>query len=316
MALAMEIGWRASDMGSAVMTKKRSWGDDQQKLFDLMTGASYSDNTRHTLDLFGSSSTREQSEFVELDPEIPLPSGWEKRLDLKSGAIYFVNWNTGTSTHVDPRKPLQSADPSVSHEFLSSKQSEMLQQKNLVSSLERQEDSQPLEVQHDVVKLRQKTGLEDENLELNLNLSISDQRDSSVCTMEKVQQALARTEMLGALQASTSFVSATAASSERLPWVLPSTASPATSTSSSSSSSALSSKRAKRKAIERKAVKPSEAKNESIDKGSNVILTGCKQCFMYVMLSASDPKCPRCGSTVILDFPLSLTRKSKVELNL
>ncbi|ESW22036.1 hypothetical protein PHAVU_005G121300 [Phaseolus vulgaris] len=31
-------------------------------------------------------------------------------------------------------------------------------------------------------------------------------------------------------------------------------------------------------------------------------LVGCPRCFMYVMLSEKDPKCPKCNSTVFLEF--------------
>ncbi|KAG4961142.1 hypothetical protein AAZX31_13G295800 [Glycine max] len=31
-------------------------------------------------------------------------------------------------------------------------------------------------------------------------------------------------------------------------------------------------------------------------------LVGCPRCFMYVMLSEADPKCPKCKSTVFLEF--------------
>ncbi|KAK8479088.1 hypothetical protein V6N13_063316 [Hibiscus sabdariffa] len=33
-----------------------------------------------------------------------------------------------------------------------------------------------------------------------------------------------------------------------------------------------------------------------------MLLVGCPRCFMYVMLSEVDPKCPQCKSTVFLDF--------------
>ncbi|KAG8068507.1 hypothetical protein GUJ93_ZPchr0005g16076 [Zizania palustris] len=36
--------------------------------------------------------------------------------------------------------------------------------------------------------------------------------------------------------------------------------------------------------------------------GSSMILVGCPRCMMYVMLSREDPKCPKCHSTVLLDF--------------
>ncbi|KAL2331904.1 hypothetical protein Fmac_019485 [Flemingia macrophylla] len=31
-------------------------------------------------------------------------------------------------------------------------------------------------------------------------------------------------------------------------------------------------------------------------------LVGCPRCFMYVMLSEVNPKCPKCSSTVFLEF--------------
>ncbi|KAK8546266.1 hypothetical protein V6N13_067492 [Hibiscus sabdariffa] len=37
-------------------------------------------------------------------------------------------------------------------------------------------------------------------------------------------------------------------------------------------------------------------------KSSAMALVGCPRCLMYVMLSEDDPKCPKCKSTVLLDF--------------
>ncbi|KAE8729396.1 RNA-binding protein pno1-like isoform X1 [Hibiscus syriacus] len=36
--------------------------------------------------------------------------------------------------------------------------------------------------------------------------------------------------------------------------------------------------------------------------GTPMMLVGCPRCLMYVMLSEVDPKCPKCKSTVLLDF--------------
>ncbi|KAK7404859.1 hypothetical protein VNO78_05876 [Psophocarpus tetragonolobus] len=33
-----------------------------------------------------------------------------------------------------------------------------------------------------------------------------------------------------------------------------------------------------------------------------MLLVGCPRCLMYVMLSEVNPKCPKCKSTVLLDF--------------
>ncbi|KAF8364840.1 hypothetical protein HHK36_033183 [Tetracentron sinense] len=35
---------------------------------------------------------------------------------------------------------------------------------------------------------------------------------------------------------------------------------------------------------------------------TSMLLAGCPRCLMYVMLSEEDPKCPKCKSTVLLDF--------------
>lgn len=34
----------------------------------------------------------------------------------------------------------------------------------------------------------------------------------------------------------------------------------------------------------------------------SMVLVGCPTCLMYVMFSEDDPKCPRCNTTVVLDF--------------
>ncbi|KAK4482731.1 hypothetical protein RD792_009898 [Penstemon davidsonii] len=34
----------------------------------------------------------------------------------------------------------------------------------------------------------------------------------------------------------------------------------------------------------------------------SMMLVGCPRCLMYVMLFEEDPKCPKCKSTVLLDF--------------
>ncbi|KAK6944085.1 hypothetical protein RJ641_025187 [Dillenia turbinata] len=35
---------------------------------------------------------------------------------------------------------------------------------------------------------------------------------------------------------------------------------------------------------------------------TSMLLVGCPRCLMYVMLSERDPKCPKCKSTVLVDF--------------
>ncbi|GFQ05903.1 hypothetical protein PHJA_002734300 [Phtheirospermum japonicum] len=44
---------------------------------------------------------------------------------------------------------------------------------------------------------------------------------------------------------------------------------------------------------------------------SSMMLVGCPRCLMYVMLFEEDPKCPKCKSTVLLDFMHDRTRRLK-----
>ncbi|GAB4859817.1 hypothetical protein Ancab_011297 [Ancistrocladus abbreviatus] len=44
-------------------------------------------------------------------------------------------------------------------------------------------------------------------------------------------------------------------------------------------------------------------KYSSSPEATSMVLVGCPRCLMYVLLSESDPRCPTCKSTVLLDFP-------------
>ncbi|KAG0587542.1 hypothetical protein KC19_2G172700 [Ceratodon purpureus] len=158
MAVAMETGgWRGGEILD-VKKKRTAWGADAQQLMQMMMGQLHSEpeNVRQdvelsTLDLLGKadpcSSSREfdtelhlsaSPDFLELDPEEPLPSGWEKCLDLKTGKVSYVDKNSGLSTSNDPRKRNCSIEtelqtqfsPLAAHEFLGSKRSETLRQEN------------------------------------------------------------------------------------------------------------------------------------------------------------------------------------------
>ncbi|XP_024375339.1 uncharacterized protein [Physcomitrium patens] len=167
MAVAMEMAWRGAELGSSpvLLSKKHAWGADTERLMQLMMGqsgcasatTSESKRSEVTLDLLvtdaafpsspsslgaGSKCNFFSPEFLELDPDHPLPSGWEKCLDLKTGELYLVNKSTGTRTNEDPRKHQQQAalavDTSVpsplAHEFLSSKKSEILREERMRAS--------------------------------------------------------------------------------------------------------------------------------------------------------------------------------------
>ncbi|XP_024367873.1 uncharacterized protein [Physcomitrium patens] len=168
MAVAMEVAWRGVELGSSPvvleMSKKRAWGADTEKLMQFMMGqfgSSSSSGVKQvevTLDLLGTAAgsspvrgseldCNSSAEFLELDPDQPLPADWEKCLDLKTGELYFVNKSTGVRTSEDPRKVQQrvvavmtravdsvpTASP-LAHEFLGSKRSETLREESLRTS--------------------------------------------------------------------------------------------------------------------------------------------------------------------------------------
>lgn len=115
MAVAMDVVWSrgvelSSPPGPLDVTKRKRavWGADAQKVVQLMMGQLRSPTDQGvckrteedvtTLDLLGcktitSSPLGEldcnsaRGEFLELDPDQPLPCGWEKCLDLKVGLL-------------------------------------------------------------------------------------------------------------------------------------------------------------------------------------------------------------------------------------
>lgn len=148
-----------------------------------------------------------------LQPEPQLPSGWEKCLDLKSGLIYFKDWNSGTLTYRDPRHhqavgqlatqriglisiSLSPELTNASDEGASKKPKRATPSSRLPWTLAR--DSSATET------TTMTTSDDEHSLELSLNLPGTTVRallppnheDSSVCTMEKVRRALERSNWL------------------------------------------------------------------------------------------------------------------------
>ncbi|CAM8957716.1 unnamed protein product [Rhodiola kirilowii] len=117
-----------------------------------------------TRDLLGQSSFSPTSDVTqELDLDLKVPAGWEKRLDLKSGKVYLEKCSSQKSqsaTKPEP-EPLQAAD--TNH----------------------------------FTRKRPRNILEDTNLDLKLVSSKSSINNNSctyesVCTLDKVKSALDR----------------------------------------------------------------------------------------------------------------------------
>ncbi|KAG6589311.1 hypothetical protein SDJN03_17876, partial [Cucurbita argyrosperma subsp. sororia] len=116
-----------------------------------------------TRDLLGQSSNLADSQ--ELDLDLQVPSGWEKRLDLKSGKVYIQRSQT-------PDSPLNS----------DSKQRQMKNQTESKS----QDLNFPPSPSKRTLNLFNET-----SLDLNLTSSTN---YASVCTLEKVKTALERAD--------------------------------------------------------------------------------------------------------------------------
>lgn len=52
---------------------------------------------------------------------------------------------------------------------------------------------------------------------------------------------------------------------------------------------------------------------DAAEETKTMLLVGCTRCLMYVMVPEVDPKCPKCKSTMLLDFLNSeeITSKKK-----
>lgn len=42
---------------------------------------------------------------VELNSDVALPYHWQQCLDIRTGQVYYINWEDGTRTTIDPRTP-------------------------------------------------------------------------------------------------------------------------------------------------------------------------------------------------------------------
>ncbi|XAR56910.1 hypothetical protein NMG60_11037555 [Bertholletia excelsa] len=199
-----------------------------------------------TRDLLGGCCTLDSK---ELDLDMQVPSGWEKRLDLKSGRVYLQRCNSLNTS------PLSSETKHQSNETVPK-----LQDLNFPPS-----SKQPLNL------------FDDTSLELKLvSPSSSSLNYQSVCTLDKVKSALERAEKETIKKRSVSM-------------------SKSLSPPSNSSSS----------------IKELEVDHE--DRSSSSFATGCPSCLLYVLIPKSNPKCPRCNTTVPTPFA---AKKPRIDLNI
>ncbi|XP_051128211.1 uncharacterized protein LOC127249469 [Andrographis paniculata] len=235
---------------------------DVSSLVRLMTGGDANEAAESTApitrDLLGGCCAVDSQ---ELDLDLQVPCGWEKRLDLKSGKVYIQRRDISTS---DKNNPPQCGEttPGVN-----------LQDLNF-----------PPATSRPTLNLFNDSSLDLQLSSLSSGASSTPSNFESVCTLDKVKSALERAEKASAKKRSRS-----------------------TSKSSSPTLNSCSSTKDDRRNL------------DCEDKSSIPIAAGCPRCLMYVLISKSNPKCPRCNG----DVPLPVSggasgtgKKPRIDLNM
>ncbi|KZV14520.1 hypothetical protein F511_42838 [Dorcoceras hygrometricum] len=206
-----------------------------------------------TRDFLGGCCTLESK---ELDLDLQVPCGWEKRLDLKSGKVYLQRCNASNSpSSTSETKPKSS------------------------ETFSKFEDLNFPPISKQTLNL-----FDDSTLDLKLVSSLSGSPSTSnyqsVCTLDKVKSALERAEKESIKKRSISISK--------------------TSSSCSNSSSSI---------------KDSDLHdNHQEEKSWGSFAVGCPNCLLYVLISKSNPLCPRCNNHVPL--PVSAAKKPRIDLNI
>ncbi|KAL7103213.1 hypothetical protein ACP275_08G166200 [Erythranthe tilingii] len=139
-----------------------------------------------TRDLLGGCCTLDSK---ELDLDVQVPSGWEKRLDLKSGKVYLQRCNSSNSSSTTSENNNKKFEEDLNLPPITNQKTTTTTTLNL---------------------------FEDSSLELKLLMSspsTSSNYQSSVCTLDKVRWALERAEKETARKRSLSIMSDKSSSS-------------------------------------------------------------------------------------------------------
>ncbi|KAF5781454.1 hypothetical protein HanRHA438_Chr11g0496641 [Helianthus annuus] len=188
----------------------------------------------------------------ELDLDLHVPSGFEKRLDLKSGKVYLQRCKSPNTSSSSSDHKQNSFDQTVSK----------LQDLNFPPT-----SKKPLNL------------FDDTSLDLNLvNVSSSPPAYKSVCTLDKVKSALERAERETIKKRAVSI--------------------PKSCSSNSSCS------------VKETMVIEDDDDDEP---SSQAYAAGCPSCLLYVLISRSNPRCPRCNMTV--PSPTAM-KKPRIDLNI
>ncbi|KAK6149530.1 hypothetical protein DH2020_017055 [Rehmannia glutinosa] len=231
---------------------------DVSSLVRLMNGGDKNESGKSTapitMDLLAGCCTLDSK---ELDLDLQVPCGWEKRLDLKSGKVYLQRFNSSNSGSSNSENKPQNSVANVANKF--------------------QDLNFPPESKQ-TLNLFDETSLDLKLFSLPSVNSPCSSSYQSVCTLDKVKSALERAEKETVVRKRS--ISMSKSSSLR----------------SNSSSS----------------IKDSDHDQEEKSSSASFAV-GCPCCLMYVLVSKSNPKCPRCNSNVPL--PVA-AKKPRIDLNM
>ncbi|MCO5612193.1 hypothetical protein L7F22_066455 [Adiantum nelumboides] len=271
---------------------------------------------------------------IELEPEMPLPSGWEKCLNLKTGSIYYLNRSTGATSSCDPRKQsfLDKACGKVDASTSPASSELTVEASNEAFCNNRKAKQQRRLDANEEPKSANNNGESDIDLNLTLHVGLCSSpkatasNDSGTLTLQVANPAASPAVKIKACS-NASVSSASSSSSTSSPSSL--SASLAFSQTILSSKelsqpffpdvSTLLNKQERNQAIRRRShvyagthhslfehapsmstIAPrSIAESEYLTSTAPaaMVTAACANCLMFVMLSRSNPRCPRCGTS-------------------
>ncbi|KAF6173154.1 hypothetical protein GIB67_028452 [Kingdonia uniflora] len=235
-----------------------------------------------TMDLLGECCSKVESK--ELDLKVPV--GWVNYLDINFANPVFVYFVKQAQSGEMYLKRCGSSSPMSSSSTSSDSQQQQLKQNHQRVILELQDLNYP-----PLTTISAASRLEEKNNLLELKKPISSY--GYPCTLDNVKSALERVEKESTL---------TKKRSKSPPLSIGG--------SSTSSSTFVKEEGEEKRTL---ALSLSSSWSPSSTPQSMMLATGCPKCLLYVLISSSNPKCPRCHS--IVPSPVAF-KKPRIDLNI
>ncbi|KAL6899118.1 hypothetical protein ACP4OV_005776 [Aristida adscensionis] len=205
---------------------------------------------------------------VELNSDVALPYHWEQCLDIRTGQVYYINWEDGTRTTVDPRTSAFSSSPTPRSTSSASRR----------SGRARRGDSTPSSGYTSVssVGMGGDTGAwcaGADNYSGYVNDDEDGDDDEDDDDEEEVESSTSTTSSSSSSTGSSSRGSAVSSTLSSF--------SPTDESASGDNGSAI-------------------GADHAAAAGHVLVAAGCRACFMYFMVPKSADVCPKCGSSGLL----------------